>query len=369
MTTVISLVPYRFLPARIGGQKAVALFYKYLSRRVNLLSVTTRSNDPAAAAGYEVLNILSDSPVRYIDPFYFFTLRRLIRQRQATHLILEHPYYGWLGVLLKWSTSVRLVIRSHNIEGLRWKTLGKWWWRILWSYEKWVHRRADFNLFIQDADKEYAISHFSLRPDRCMTMTYGLENDSIPPAAILAESRRQVREKHGIAADETLLFFNGAFNYPPNLHALEDLIMKVNPLLLKQSGFPYKILVCGKDIPASISGTDHPNILFAGFVDDIDLYFRGADIFLNPITEGGGIKTKLVEALGHNLTAVSASSGAIGINPAWCNGKLLIGEDGDWAAFTALILQAGEIKKDVPPQYFDHFYWDNITRRTVAFIA
>ena len=368
MATVISLVSYPFLPARVGGQKGVALFYKYFSRWFNVVCVTTQKNDPAAAEGYEVLNILSNSPLRYLNPFYFFTLRRLIRQRQATHLILEHPYYGWLGVLVKWTTPVRLVVHSHNIEALRWKTLGKWWWRILWSYEKWVHRQADFNFFIQDADKEYAIHRFSLRPDRCITMTYGLEKDSVPPADVLVESRRQVREKHGIAAEETLLFFNGAFNYPPNLHALEDLLTKINPLLQQQTAFRYKILVCGKDIPAKISEGGHPHCIFAGFVEDIDLYFRGSDVFLNPIIEGGGIKTKLVEALGHNLTSVSVRNGAIGIDPAWCNGKLLICEDGDWEAFTALVLAAAQLKGDVSPLYFDHFYWGNTTRKAAAFI-
>jgi hypothetical protein len=54
------------------------------------------------------------------------------------------------------------------------------------------------------------------------------------------------------------------------------------------------------------------NIIYAGFVDDISIYFKGADVFINPVSYGGGIKTKLVEALGYNLNAVSTSNGAIG---------------------------------------------------------
>ncbi len=49
--------------------------------------------------------------------------------------------------MLKWFTGVKLIVHSHNIEGLRWKTLGKWWWKGLWIYEKWVHRQADLQLF------------------------------------------------------------------------------------------------------------------------------------------------------------------------------------------------------------------------------
>ncbi len=368
MGTVISIVSYPFLPAKVGGQKGVAFFYKYFSRYNEVTCVTTEKNDPAAAEGYEVLNILSNSPLRYINPFYFFTLRKIIRRKAATHLILEHPYYGWLGALLKWSCGVKLVIHSHNLEGLRWKSLGKWWWRILWAYEKWAHRRADYNFFIQDEDAAYAIRRFALNPSRCITMTYGMEKDGIPDAGEIAGSRRRVRERHGIAATETLLFFNGAFNYRPNLDALQKIVDKINPLLLKRTDFPYKILICGRDIPENVSGGHYPNILFAGFVDDIETYFRGTDIFINPVTQGGGIKTKLVEALGNNLTSVSVRNGAMGIDPAWCNGKLLICADDDWEAFVELIIKAGAIRADTPSVYFEHFYWGYTTRKAFEFI-
>jgi hypothetical protein len=369
MATVIPIVSYPFLPAKVGGQKGVAFFYKYFSRHHRVICVTTKKNDPAAAEGYEVLNILSNSPLRYINLFYFFTLRRIIRAQAASHLVLEHPYYGWLGVLLKWGCGVKLIVHSHNIEGLRWKSLGKWWWPVLAAYEKWVHRRADYNFFIQDEDRQYAIGRFGLDPARCITMTYGIERSAIPGPEEKAACRRQVRKEQGIAEEETLLFFNGAFNYRPNLDALQKIIDKINPLLLQIAGFKYKILICGRDIPGSVSSANHPNMIFAGFVDDIELYFRGADVFLNPVTEGGGIKTKLVEALGNNLTAVSVRNGAMGIDPVWCAGKLLVCGDDEWETFVELIIKARAVVTDIPPVYFEHFYWGYTTQKAAEFIT
>src|SRR6516164_1283775 len=177
MASVVSLVSYPFLPAKVGGQKGIAAFSKYFSRYHQLVCVTIENNDPSAAEGYIVLNILSNAPARYINFLYFFTIRSVIRKYNASHLILEHPYFGWLGILLKWLTGIKLVVHSHNMEGLRWKTLGKWWWWILWQYEKYTHRAADYNLFIHDEDKKYAINHFHLDPARCITMTYGIEWD------------------------------------------------------------------------------------------------------------------------------------------------------------------------------------------------
>jgi len=368
MATVISIVSYPFLPARVGGQKGVALFSKYFSRHLRLVCVTTKKNDPSAAEGYEVRNILSNSPLRYINLFYFFTFRRIIRETGATHVMLEHPYYGWLGILLKWICDVRLIVHSHNIEGLRWKMLKKWWWKILWYYEKYTHRQADYNFFIHDDDKAYAISHFGLKPGRCITMTYGIEWDHAPGREEARQAGQQLRAMYPIRADEKILFFNGAFNYSPNLDALEKIVGIINPLLATKPHFSYVILICGRDIPSAFMAEAHPHLVFAGFVDDISLYFKGADVFLNPITEGGGIKTKLVEALGYNLNAVSTRHGAWGVDPQLCAGKLLICEDHDWNAFTELAVRACESSTDIGTAYFQHFYWGNSTRAAAAFI-
>jgi hypothetical protein len=104
-------------------------------------------------------------------------------------------------------------------------------------------------------------------------------------------------------------------------------------------------------------------------VEDIDVYFRGSDVFINPVTEGGGIKTKLVEALGNNLAAVSVRNGAVGIDPAWCGGKLLVCGDGDWEGFVGLVIAAREVKGEIPEEYFRRFYWGYTTKRAAEFIA
>jgi glycosyltransferase involved in cell wall biosynthesis len=369
MIRCISIVPYRFLPPKAGGHKLLALFYKYLSRHLSVACIGTVNNQPAAAEGYEVLRMLATSPFRYINPFYILSIRRIIRERKITHLILEHPYYGWLGVCLKWLCGVKLVAHSHNIEGLRWKTLGKWWWRILWIYEKWLHRHADYNFFIQDEDKKYAIENWSLDPRRCLTVTYGIEWDRLPDPLAVAESRKRIREQYGISEDSIVLCFNGAFNYRPNLDALHTILESINPLLLTKSGFRYNILICGIDIPEAVNSRAYPHVIFAGFVPDITPYWLASDIFLNPVVDGGGIKTKLVEALGNNLNTVSVRNGAIGVDPAWCNGKLLICENGDWDAFARLVVDASRIRAEIPPVYFEHFYWESIVRKAVAFIA
>ncbi|HYE55934.1 MAG TPA: glycosyltransferase [Chitinophagaceae bacterium] len=365
--TIVSIVSYPFLPAKVGGQKGIAIFNKYLAARAKLICITVQSNDPSLADGYELRNILSNSASRYFNLFYFFTIRKILKQTGATHLVLEHPYYGWLGCLLKWFTGIKLIVHSHNMEGLRFKTVGKWWWKLLWWYERFTHRQANYNFFIHDADRQYAVHHFRLNPARCITVTYGIEWDRPPSAEEQEQARHDLRSTHNIAPQETILLFNGAFNYKPNLDALRRIIDIVNPILQKQS-LSYRIIVCGRDIPPDILNGRYPNMIITGFVSDISLYFKGADVFINPVVEGGGIKTKLVEALGYNLNAVSTENGAIGVDASLCNGKLLLTADDDWTGFAGAILRAAGIKANTPPEYFRHFYWGNTIEKVVKFI-
>jgi polysaccharide biosynthesis protein PslH len=365
---IISLVSYKFLPARSGGQKGIALFYKYFSRYHDVTCICPADNDPAAAEGYEIVNSISNSSMRYLNPFIFFQIQKLIREKNATHLIIEHPYYGWLGILVKKLCKIKLVVHSHNIEGNRWKALGKWWWKILWQYEMLTHRSADFNYFIQDADRDYAIKEFRLDEKKCLTVSFGTEIVAPPSPEDHRIAGTKIREQLSIAEEIPLLLFNGAFSYMPNREALENLLYRINPLLQSKQT-PYLILIVGLDIPPSISESHYPGIKIIGFVENLELYLTGCDIFLNPVRTGGGIKTKLVEALGYNLTAVSTNNGAIGVDPNLCNGKLILAPDHNWNMFSDSVVRAIKTKSSISDDFFQYFYWANITRRAADFIS
>jgi polysaccharide biosynthesis protein PslH len=365
MAVVVSIVPYKFLPPKIGGQKGIAFFNQYFSRYVQLICVTIKSNDNEYAKGYEAISFFSPSKFRYINLFAVFKLKKLLQKRNATHILIEHPYLGWLGILLKKLTSTKLVVHSHNMEGLRFKTIGKWWWKLLWRYERFTHRHADYNFFIHEEDRQYAIKKFGLNESKCMVVTYGIEINSIPSEQEADEAKNYVRKAHNISANEKILLFTGSFNYKPNCDAFEYIDKTIAPLL-QQKNFSCKILICGPWLDTNLS--THPNVIITGFVDDIRLYFKAADVFLNPTVEGGGIKTKLVEALGYNSNAVSTVNGAIGVNPALCNGKLIIAADNNPEAFANDIIGASELYADITPEYYQQFYWGYSTKKAAEFI-
>ncbi|MGZ5189700.1 MAG: glycosyltransferase [Flavisolibacter sp.] len=365
MTTVLSIVSYKFLPAKTGGQRGIALFNKYFSAYVDLTALTVKENENSLA-NYKTIPFFSTSPLRYINPAQYFRIRKLIKNIRPDHLLIEHPYFGWLGVLLKKSTGVKMIVHSHNIEGNRFKTVGKWWWNILSAYEKWTHRNADHSFFVTQSDLDYAVQEFRLDPSKCLVVTYGTEQSNNPTHEEVISAKELVRSENNISKDETILFFNGSFNYKPNADALEMIANTICPLLDK-TDLKYKIIVCGPWLKEM--NVQHPKLILKGFVDQIEPYFIGADIFINPVTDGGGIKTKLVEALSFNSNAVSTISGATGVDPDLCNGKLLLARDDDWPGFVEQIITASKISNIMKENFYTHFYWGYNTKRAAEFIS
>ena len=367
MSRIAAVIPYKIYPYNSGGQKSIALFYRFFSIKRDITLICTSNNNKPAEAAYTIAPLLGSSVLRYLNPFLYLKIRKFINKNKIAVVIFEQPYFGWLAYLLKKLLKVKIIIRSHNIEGLRFKSLGKWWWKVLWHYEKWVHSVADFTFFIQKNDKEYGVKNFKINPNKTAIITSGINWDKPPGREEREDAKRRIRELHTLSEDETIVFFNGAYDYKPNRDALETIIYTINPDLLLKASFRYKIIICGRNIPEQILNQTFENVILAGFVENIDVYYKGSDIFINPVNDGGGIKTKLVEALGFNITSVSTINGAIGIDAGICNGKLLLSNSND-NDFATKIIEAYSVQSTIGEEFYNHFFWGNIIEKAVRII-
>ena len=233
-------------------------------------------------------------------------------------------------------------------------------------YERWVYNKTDINFFISEADRRFAIENLKTDPEKSYAITYGIEQESRPRG--IAEAKRILQQTHGIGEDEKILLFNGALYHHTNYDAVSVILDEINPRL-ESAGLKYKIIVCGKGLPEwfkELKDYQNRNIIYAGFVDDIALYFKGADIFLNPIISGGGIKTKAVEALASNCTVISTEIGALGIRQEVCGNKIQVSADNDWNAFTENLLLAFRRQDEIPDAFFSYYYWGNIAEKVVT---
>jgi len=365
MKKIAAIVPYTFLPGQSGGQKLITGFYDALGKETELHLIGTPENDETLATTYQLQKLLNASRLRYADVFSFFRIRSYLLQHKIEWLFIEHPYLGWLAWLLKKATGVKLVIHTHNIEHQRFRSIGKWWWPLLKAYERWVLKKADLVFCITEEDRLGFINKLSIKEEKCFVIPYGIPRQS--PPSDKEPTKRSVCEELNISTDTKFLFFNGVLNYQPNTEALDVILQYINPLLLT-SGLNYKILVAGKNLPAAydeLKPWNDQHVLYLGFVNDIDRYTKAADVLLNPVQSGGGVKTKMIEALSLNTSVISTETGAAGVTKEVCGEKLIVIADNDWNAFASAVVSSADRTATIPAVFYRTFSWRNIAEKVL----
>jgi polysaccharide biosynthesis protein PslH len=368
MEKTLSVVWYKILPAKYGGQKGIALFNKYLSREIELVCLCSKNNEQPRDLSYKLIPELPISKTQFLNPFCWYKIIRTVKKEKIAHFILEHPYHGIGGWLAKKIYGVKLIVHSHNIEAKRFKETGSSWWRFLSVYEKWVHRQANLNLFKTEEELNYAIAHFGLDKEKCLLVAYGFDPEEKRPDRDTA--RKIISERHALLPGEKILLFAGTLDYKPNATAVENIYREIAPRLLTEN-FKSKIIICGRNKLSSfqyLNSLSHPMIISAGEVEDIENYFAAADVFINPVLTGGGVQTKVIDALSYGCGVVCFEK-MLEKNIQNTYGQSLFSANNlDWNDFVKQIKNccAAGLK---PPVHLDEEYsWEKITRKVVLFL-
>ncbi|WP_298741066.1 glycosyltransferase family 4 protein [uncultured Chitinophaga sp.] len=367
MMRVMGIAPYKYLPARKGGEIFIANFAAHLAHHCRLTIASVSANQPEGPLPYELWKAFGNSRLRYLNIFNCRTLAKAVRQKNIQLLYIEHPYMGWQAILVQILTGCGYVVHSHNIEAARWRSLGKWWWPLLQAYEKWVHRKAQHNFFISQDDADAAIKQYGLKPHKASVAPYGIKTPEALPAQNII--RPEICGRHHIAPGTTLYYFNGALDYLPNQQAVLKIIREIDPLLKEQARVPYVILISGRGLPEEVAEEIKESggrIIYTGFVDQPVAYLAAADIFINPVVEGGGVKTKVLEALAAHKTVISTRSGAIGVDTAICGNKLKVVPDNDWRQFAARMQELDDISSPTPSSFFSYHNNERIAAEVAA---
>jgi polysaccharide biosynthesis protein PslH len=367
MKKILAIAPYPYLPYFSGGQKFIAQFLEHLADETELTVISVEGNDPSTVTNYRLLSWLKKSFTRYMDLRLIGRICREVKTGGYEALICEHPYHAWLAEMVSRRTGIPWYLHTHNIEYQRFRSMGKWWWPVLQSYERWAFRKADKIFFITPEDRAFAVKNWGIPDTKCMDLPFGVTIAGYPSDK--AMKKQEVSTRHGIAPDETLILFNGLLSYKPNLDALMAILEKINPLLMASADFRYRIIVCGKGLPDNLNGLQsykEQHIIYAGFVENIETYFTAADLFLNPVQSGGGIKTKMVEAIAYGATVIATETGATGIKREVCGEKLKTVADNDWTAFAKAVIDQRDQQAPTPAGYYEYYYWKRLARRIAS---
>ena len=156
-------------------------------------------------------------------------------------------------------------------------------------------------LILCQIDRVLSISR---RDHAYLNETFGLENSLYVPSTVPRVHR------HKVSNNGKRLIFLGA-NSQPNILGLRWFLDQVWPMLVPD-GFALDVVgAVGQNFKDPI-----PGVRVLGQSDDLAPCYAAADIAVNPVFVGGGLKIKCIDALAHGLPCVTTAEGAAGLDGA-----------------------------------------------------
>lgn len=165
--------------------------------------------------------------------------------------------------------------------------------------ERWIMRKCHTIFTRSENDREYLLA-----------MQPGLRVTVVPhPAGMDITEKEYPRRPH------TILFLASYKYRRLNVDAALYFYREVLPLV-RQKIPDARFIIAGYGPPEELTAlAEHdPLVEVPGFVDDIDLCYKEAAVFVAPILTGGGIIVKILDALAAGTPVVTTTFGNEGIN-------------------------------------------------------
>jgi len=118
------------------------------------------------------------------------------------------------------------------------------------------------------------------------------------------------------------ILFVGGFQHAPNVDAIEYLIKDIFPKILKLQNV--KLYIIGSNPTQKVVDlcTNKKNVIFLGYVENIEPYLKKCRILIAPLRFGAGVKGKITQSMAYGLPVVTSSIGTESISDD--NSKVLI---------------------------------------------
>lgn len=356
------VVPFPFLPIRSGGQAAAAGFADHLGRQVPLTVVSTPGNAAPEQLSYTLMPALRRGPLRYLDLSAVFRIGSELRRQGVERIIVQQHFAAPLFWLIARRYGMRLDVWSHNLEYRRFRSMGRWFWPLVWLTEWLGYGLAEHVYFISPDEIPTARRVFRLAKANCSPLPYGTDRQA--PPADYAAVRRRTRAELGLTDDCLAITFFGALGYGPNARAVDFILSEVLPDLRKHKSLNFILLLGGKGWEAKADSLPKDRVRYLGFIPDLAAFCAACDLLLNPVATGAGVKTKVIDAIAAGLPVVSSAEGALGVDPTVCGSQLRIADTHRAEDYVAEIIHPpGNAGAPTPAAFYQHYYWGRIVQR------
>ncbi len=255
-------------------------------------------------------NLFSSIPyniARFESKEFEVLLIKILKENTYDVIQIEGAYMAlYISVLRRHSTA-KIVLRSHNIEH-------KIWQRLASNTANPVKKLAT----------QYLASQIKKYEDKTLHLM-----DAI--VAITPDDEAYYRDKNyrGIvrtiqagfedeplienAAQKNTVCFIGSMHWLPNNEGVEWFLNQIWPLVLKELPRA-EFHIAGKGMDGRFDTWKRPSVFLHGLVPNAATFIQNHSVFVVPLRSGGGMRLKVVEAMGMRMPIVSTTIGAEGIS-------------------------------------------------------
>lgn len=177
------------------------------------------------------------------------------------------------------------------------------------AWRSWIERNA----------RDAAVVAFS---NAAEAEPFGLSNAALLPNGCDVRPFRGARS----VSRRPVLSFVGWMGYEPNADAARYLVQQIVPVLRDLLESEFEVRLVGSAPPSIRELAADPNVVVAGYVEDLAGEFDRADVVVVPVRQGAGTRIKVLESFSNQVPVVSTTFGALGID-AVDGEHLLLGDD------------------------------------------
>jgi len=242
------------------------------------------------------------------NPFYFKESHDLMRTTNCDLIQCELLWSAPSGISTKRKFKKPLIFVNHNVEYLKFIQEGKFAYsNLVYLVEKVCCQQADKIVVVSEVDKRKLSWLYKIPEDKIHTIPNCVDVDQF---TYNDDGRKLVRKKYGIENETFVLAFVGKLDYYPNEMAVKYIAEKICPGIVKR--YPKTIfLIVGSNYEALLK-YKNKNMIFTGYVKNLQDYYSASDIVLVPIDIGSGTRVKTLEAASCSRPIVTTKKGIEG---------------------------------------------------------
>jgi polysaccharide biosynthesis protein PslH len=328
MQEILYISPFQISPPSTGGERAILSYIEQNSKNHIINLCVPYGQEPIPIHNIRLHHMYPNSKEKYVNIIFYLKLLKLALRIKPTLIVVALPYQAYFAYAISRFTGAKFAINEQNVEFLRFKRLGKWWWPLMFLFEFVIYRLTDYVYYISENDKSIISDSFYIPKIKFLSAPYIADKKIFK---VNNESRAKVRRLLRMERYFIVLFF-GPLDYKPNFDALSIIANKIAPGIYVKNKF-IKFLIVGKNPPNNIN---KPNLVFTGYVDKIEDYINASDLVIVPLTSGGGVRTKIIESISCGKKVLSTNVGSEGLDLTYFGKSVMI--ENSWDRFSKKIL-------------------------------